>query len=871
MKQFADFPVKHIEQNLVFGTDGTVWAYFHVEGYGYDFRDNEQKKKPFKNQMALLTKNQYDLHLLSIPFKMDVTRIIDQTIEEVKRKDYELKDHGLRYLNALKTTIKESVYQSDTNQYVSYFGVQLDPKKNVYIDGNQGTKLLASFKQFLKGINSPVYKAVGLERFDILHSEIQAFKDQAATIASDLSDAFSSPVRPISTAEALFLTEYSFSVPGGEYSSSISKIGVDVEGTDYTGRTYQAVRPDKKLFLDLQSAEVEEYDPKTLRLRKLVDNEIKEQYVQYLVVSRMSTVVSHPGTEWLYRIQTDLPFPVGTSIRAFYKSNEEIQKNLSNALLEFEDQRKTAREVGANIDEKTASSEQGAIKMQAMFAQSGEPAYDISIVLRVTAGDKIELKQRVEKVRTELGKKGMTLQIPYGEAISYFMEFIPGSKRYTTDYLQTVSAGVIASAMFGATTNIGDSRGFPIGFTKKLKKPVFIQPDLAAKAYDNIQNVFDSLSMMIAGETGKGKSVLMNLLATLGALTGSHVMITDPKGDRAGWAEGLPFIPKEYISVWTLGESEEEAGCLDPFRTSENISDAKDIALDILTYLTNVQLDDDRYSLLSDAIEVAGDFHDPCIEVVINHLKDQYENRPEYMSDERHRALETLLTSLQSLQKNKLATLLFGKINQDYKTLDVGKPIQVLMVQNLQLPDIKKGQTGKIRAPQKISEAILISITAFTKQFMFKLDRKGTHKIVVQDEAKTIERSVTGAEQLDFIERKGRYYNTTLIKGTQNASDYDNAANIGMKFCFQLYQSEEAEKMLQFLNLPVTASNVSTLKNLKRGQALFQDIYGRCAVIEVNTVFQDFIKAFDSSTADEADRERERTRSLEKQSSGVGV
>ncbi len=58
--------------------------------------------------------------------------------------------------------------------------------------------------------------------------------------------------------------------------------------------------------------------------------------------------------------------------------------------------------------------------------------------------------------------------------------------------------------MFGATTQIGDNQGFYIGRTVKLNRPVFIRPDLAAKALENLNNEFDSLSVMIAGMTGKG-------------------------------------------------------------------------------------------------------------------------------------------------------------------------------------------------------------------------------------------------------------------------------------------------------------------------------------------------------------------------------
>lgn len=864
MRQLTNFPTKHIEGNLAWGRDDTVTAYFEVEGFGYDFRDAEQKKTPYFNQMAFLTKNQYDLHFLLIPFQTDATSIIDNTIQEVKRRNYDLKEYGLQYLESLKRTIVANSMNRDSNQYHGYIGVQLDLSKNKYREGNVGTNFLSSVKAFVEGINSPVYKAVGLDPYDLLKSDIDAWKDQAKTVESEIGASYSSPVRALSAAETLFLAEYNFSLTSEGSEFKESQTGKVVTGTDQEGNTYEAIRPNKKAFFDLQNAEIEECDPKTLCLRKLVDNEIREQFVQYLVIDDMDSVNHHPGFEWLYQIQTDLAFPVGVSIRAYHKSNKKIRKELSNALLEYEDQKDEARKANSNVDKSVSSSEQGAIQMEEVFKKSGHPAYACSFVLRVVAPNTQVLKDRVNSVRRELSKKGISLQTPYGDTMSYFMEFIPGSKRYSSDYWQEVSPGVLASLMFGATTNIGDNRGFLIGFTKKLKKPVFIQPDLAAKAFDNVKNIFDSLSIMVAGETGKGKSVLMNLIATLSALTvGSHVLAIDPKGDRKGWKDGLPFIPKEYISVWTLGESEEDAGCLDPFRTSTEIREAKDICMDILSYLTGVSLSDDGYSLLSDAVEHAGDQPDPCIGAALNFLKDLYENKPDYMSEDRHAALERLIGTLETLRKNQLATLLFGEIGQQYRVLDVfHKPIQVLMVQNLKLPE----KNTKIRATHKISEAILISITAFTKQYMFNHERS-KHKLILQDESRSIEKSEMGAELIDFIERKGRFYNTTLLKGTQKSSDYEDATNIGMKFCFQLYQAKEAENMLDFYNLPVTRNNVSTIQNFVRGETLFQDIYGRSAVVEVNTVFGELLKAFDSSTADEEERQWEK----EREKSPVGV
>src|SRR5699024_10050620 len=156
------------------------------------------------------------------------------------------------------------------------------------------------------------------------------------------------------------------------------------------------------------------------------------------------------------------------------------------------------------------------------------------------------------------------------------------------------------------------------------------------------------------------------------------------------------------------------------------------------------------------------------------------------------------------------------------------------MIQNINLPS---SAAKTLRPQHKISESIMISLTAFTKQYMFNQDRM-RHKFILQDEASAIERSAIGSELMDFIVRMGRYYNTTLIKGSQNASDHGKeVANMGMKFSFALKETEEAKEMLNYLNLPITEENVDTLKNLGRGEALFQDIYGRSAVVKINPVF----------------------------------
>lgn len=853
---YSEFPIKHIEDNLVFSKEDEVWAYFKLDGFNYSFLSNDDKMKPFGSQISFLVNNDYDIHYISDPTATNIASIIDETIEDMKTLNYELKDNGITYMQELKEALTRHSTMSETSEYVDYIGIQLNPQKNKYQSANAGNNIINAIKHFIEGLNSPVYTAVGLEPYDIPLEVIEAYKTQADNLKSALSMSFNSPVHAVSTMELVYLIEKKFSV-----STNYTDVkrrenfnsGYDIEGTDDNGANHTAVRPKQKAFIDLQNTSIEEIGPKTLLLSKIIDNEVEELYTQHLVCRSMDDVRLHPGSEWLHHLKSYLGFPISVSIRAYHQSSEYIQKKLSNKRLEYKDQRKEAYKGGDDVDSSVKSSEQGAIQMEEYFKSTAQPAYNCSYIIKVSAADKKTLNARVDRIINQLSRYGISVVAPFGEQINLMMETIPGSKRYNNDYQMVVAPGVLAGMMFGSTSMVGDNRGIFLGYTKHFQKPLFIKPDLAAKAI--VDSKVDSISVLVAGMTGRGKSFLMNLFIYLSLLTGSEGLVIDPKGDRRGWSEGLPFIPKEYISVWTLGSDPRDAGSLDPFRTSTNIEEAKDISMDILSYLANLELHDDSYTLLSEIIEeVATEEDDPCIGAVITRLQEMYEDRPEGITDKRFNSIEDLKNTLETLSRNPLASLLFGQVGQNYRVLDSDVPLQVLMVQNLNLPS---ESTKNPRPAHKISEAIMISITAFTKQYMFSKDRM-RHKFILQDEASVIDRNAMGSELMDFIVRMGRYYNTTLIKGSQNASDHGkDVANMGMKFSFALKETSEAKEMLEYLNLPVTEENIDTLKDLGRGEALFQDIYGRSEVVKINPVFRELFDAFDSSTATKEEREKE--------------
>jgi hypothetical protein len=857
MINFTEYPVRHIDGNLTFGNDGTVWAYYLIKGFGYEHLDEQGQKAPFFSQLNFLSKNKSDLHFVVIPTPMNSDHILNATVRELERKNYALQQNGINFMKASKEALKKHQTEKNSIEYHALLGLQIRDGHNHLKENNRGNTIVKNIVDLVKGFASPLYQAVGLYPGDYLQSEIDTYHKEASNLHRMLEDNFGCKVEKPTSTQMVYFSEQNYSV-GREITLRPDFESAEiVEGT-IKEKKYKAKRPNKKAFHDIQNAEVQEYDRTTLLVQRLVNQDIEETYVQYLACHKINGFPAHPGWEWLYTLQNELEFPVTYSIRAEYVPNDKTKAALSNKLLVIADQEKEALNAGANPGNDVKKAEQNGIKFQDLFSETEWPSYNCSFLFRVAANDRATLKRRVEDLQDKLGKYHIEVVSPFGEQLNYFLESIIGSKRYNRDYTKPVAPNVLAGMMFGATTNIGDGRGFYFAQTIKQNKPVFIQLDLAAKNYTHIQNLYDSLAIMVAGATGKGKSVLMNLLSYLAVLMGSISLIIDPKGDRKKWAQGLPYIPKEYINVWTLGAVEEDTGCLDPFRICETIGEARDLAMEIISHCQNIEPGSFDYVVLGEILGEAIEKYEPCLGAVKKHADEKVKQTS--IDNPYHKNYFRVAGALREIKQNNLGKLLFSDIGQQTKVLSIDTPLQVLMIEKLQLPENGKPAT----TPQgKFSEVIMIGLTAFAKRFMLNSERS-VHKIILQDEASSVERSETGAQLLDFVVRKGRYYNTTLLKGSQNSTDFSaDTNNIGMKFSFALNNEKEAVEMLKYFNLPVTNENVEQLRSMRKGECFFQDIYGRTAKIYINPLFKQVLDAFDSSTSTKEERAHEEERILE--------
>ncbi|HDX9577627.1 TPA: ATP-binding protein [Bacillus pseudomycoides] len=857
LKSMKRNPLKHIERNLAISIDDRYSSVYEVDGFGYDHKDESTKKMYYQNQLALFTHQEYDVHFLVIPRTTNSDEIIDEHITTLKGP---MAPTGRYFFEQVKKYLRNSSMAKESMEYRFYVLVQMNQEKKERQIMNPVVESWKFLSKMKEGFTQTANNVSGLAVTDILEEEIESYLETEEIVYHQVRSAFSNTKR-VTPSTIRFLFEHNFTRGMTETVQNKNwKVGTTLEMQKEDGEPIKIRRPHLQEMIQLTDCVIDESPGRSLILERQNENgEIEKSHVAFLSIKSMPEMSIFPGGEWIYKLQSQsLKFPVEMSIRAHHLENRMVTKKLTNSEMELEDQQKQSLMGRKAMDMTIERKRQGVRVVKDRFESTGAPGYELSVLLCVYANDAKTLQKRIETLITEYKKMKIELVNTYGDQLAYFYEFLPGSKRYNMDFKLFVEPGILAQGMFGATTQIGDNQGFYIGKTKKLERPVFIRPDLAAKALEYIITEFESLSVMFAGQTGKGKSFLMNLLAFWIVLSGGRAFIVDPKGDRGKWIDLLPGFNKPgmgFLEVWTLGKNKEDAGCLDPFRISATKEDAKSLALEVLTSLSEVGLNDARYDYLYKAIETVSEKEDACLTLVRSELEDMKSNKKLLPSElEQLNALTNRLATLESIQ---LGDLLFGKPGQNYRVISLERPLQVVQIQHLQIP---KGEPHKNESvTDKLSRSILVALGAFAKSLMHS-DRE-VFKIYMLDEASSMLKNREGARISDKVIREGRYYNMGLYSGTQNASDYNSEnreiANVGMKFCFSLKHDDEAREMLKYYNLPVTEENVRMLRGLRRGEALFQDIYGRTAVVDIDPVFEELAIAFDSSTKTEEERAKQ--------------
>ena len=821
------FPIKYIENNLVLNHERECFAYYEMIPYNYSFLSEEQKDAIHDEFTQLVAANKSGrLHFLMIAAESSIRERQERGKQCVRGRN---KENAYTFIDEQTEILIADAIKPEAGQHKGeYRGNETDGSQTDY-RFFIGIKLISANEEFsLKKLVETVHMTLSDFLLDVNHRlggdfmsvdnrEMEKYLRLEKNLLKKLRRRFR--FKRMTEKDFGYLIEHLYGqveVPYYKYDYCLPKERLQEETRV---KIYDLLKMTRCL-----NEEHQRYI-KSIRGKETV-------YAAYLTIDTILGEVAFPSSEMCYYGQEVLNFPVDISINVEIVENKSALSFVRNKKKEMKDLDNNAWQGNEDADNTVTDGLRAAEELEDELIATKDALYKASYVLRVSAPDLETLNDRVDALMEFYADSNIKLVRPFGDMLGLSGEFIPGSKRYINDYIQYVTADFFAGLGFGASRILGEEYGEYIGVDTATGRHVYIQPALAAQGVSG--SVTNALSKIITGDLGTGKSMGTNQLAALTARFGGRVLILDPKSERGGWKEDLKPLGKE-ISIIELAEDEDGAGMLDPFVIMRNISDAKKLAMDILTYLTGVSISDgDRFPELFEAVDRVGKMEKRGLKLVIGEL---------------HKAgnlvAEKLARHIEGFAGYSFAQLLFsdGSVAQSIRC---DGDINIIQVQNLILPD-RDTAPEDYTSTERLSIAAMMAISTFALDFI-RSDR-GVFKEVVVDEAWSLLGVAQGKALVWKLVRAGRAMNAAVDIVTQNTDDVDEKMknNLGLKFAFRSTDTTEVKKILAFFGLDAEdEANQKQIKNLENGECLFQDLYGRIGIVYMDVIFEWLFRAFDT-------------------------
>ena len=805
------YPIKYIENNLVWNIEGECFAYYELIPFNYSFLSLEQKDAVHDAFRQLIAQNRDGkIHALQISTESSIRATQERSKKSVTGR---LKEIACAEIDEQTENLVASLgdTQVDYRFFLGFKLVVTDKELSVKEMGKTAKNLLHD------AANAIGHSFMG-DFVSMPNDEICRYSRMEKLMENKLSRRFK--VRRLNKNDFGYLLEHIYGRIGTAYEDFAFTLPLKKRKRDTLVKKYDLIKPARCLIEEKQ---------RYLHMK----SEDSESCVAYFTISDVVGELDFPSSEIFYYQEQQFDFAIDTSMNVEIITNKAALHTVRNKKKELKDLDNHAWENNSETTNQVAEALDSVDELESVLDQSKESMYKLSYVVRVTAPDVEELKRRCNQVRDFYDDASIKLVRPIGDMMGLHNEFIPSSKRYMNDYVQYVTSDFLAGLGFGATQMLGERDGIYLGYNVDTDQNVYVQPARAAQGVKG--SVTNALSGAFLGSLGGGKSLSFNLLTYYAVLNGAQALILDPKSERGLWKEKLPEIADE-INIVNLTSDEENKGMLDPYIIMRKTKDAESLALDVLTFLTGISSRDGKlFPVLRRAVRAVTNSETRGLLRVIDALRD----------DGSETAL-AIAEHIESFTDYDFAHLLFsnGKVQQ---TISLEKQLNIIQVADLVLPD-KDTAPADYTTIEMLSISMLIVISTFALDFIHS-DRS-IFKMVGLDEAWAFLNVAQGKTLANKLVRAGRSMNAAVYFVTQNAGDVADENiknNIGMKFAFRSTDMNEIKKTLEFFGLDSEdENNQKRLRNLENGQCLFQDLYGRVGVIKFHVMFDYLFHAFDT-------------------------
>ena len=805
------FPIKYIDNNLVWNKDNEVFAYYELIPYNYSFLSAEQKFIVHDSFRQLIAQShEGKIHALQIATESSIRSMQEQSKKLVTGK---LKEVACQKIDE-QTEALVSMIGDNQVDYRFFLGFKLMVTEEQLNLKNIKKSAWLTFTEFLHEVNHTLMN----DFVSMPNDEINRYMKMEKLLENKISRRFK--VRRLEINDFGYLMEHLYGRDGIAYEDYEYQLPKKKLNKETLIKYYDLIRPTRCVIEESQ---------RYLRL----EHEDKESYVSYFTVNAIVGELDFPSSEIFYFQQQQFTFPVDTSMNVEIVENRKALTTVRNKKKELKDLDNHAYQAGSETSSNVVDALDSVDELETDLDQTKESMYKLSYVIRVSAPDLDELKRRCDEVKDFYDDLNVKLVRPAGDMLGLHSEFLPASKRYINDYVQYVKSDFLAGLGFGATQQLGETTGIYMGYSVDTGRNVYLQPSLASQGVKG--TVTNALASAFVGSLGGGKSFCNNLLVYYSVLFGGQAVILDPKAERGNWKETLPEIAHE-INIVNLTSDKDNAGLLDPFVIMKNVKDAESLAIDILTFLTGISSrDGEKFPVLRKAVRSVTQSDSRGLLHVIDELR--REDTP---------ISRNIADHIDSFTDYDFAHLLFSDGTVE-NAISLDNQLNIIQVADLVLPD-KDTTFEEYTTIELLSVSMLIVISTFALDFIHS-DRS-IFKIVDLDEAWAFLNVAQGETLSNKLVRAGRAMQAGVYFVTQSSGDVAKESlknNIGLKFAFRSTDINEIKQTLEFFGIDKDdENNQKRLRDLENGQCLLQDLYGRVGVVQIHPVFEELLHAFDT-------------------------
>ena len=805
------FPIKYIDNNLVWNKDNEVFAYYELIPYNYSFLSAEQKFIVHDSFRQLIAQSREGkIHALQIATESSIRSQQEQSKKLVTGK---LKEVAYQKIDE-QTEALVSMIGDNQVDYRFFLGFKLMVTEEQLNLKNIKKSAWLTFTEFLHEVNHTLMN----DFVSMPNDEINRYMKMEKLLENKISRRFK--VRRLEINDFGYLMEHLYGRDGIAYEDYEYQLPKKKLQKETLIKYYDLIRPTRCVIEESQ---------RYLRL----EHEDMESYVSYFTVNAIVGELDFPSSEIFYFQQQQFTFPVDTSMNVEIVENRKALTTVRNKKKELKDLDNHAYQAGSETSSNVVDALDSVDELETDLDQSKESMYKLSYVIRVSAPDLDELKRRCDEVKDFYDDLNVKLVRPAGDMLGLHSEFLPASKRYINDYVQYVKSDFLAGLGFGATQQLGENTGIYMGYSVDTGRNVYLQPSLASQGIKG--TVTNALASAFVGSLGGGKSFCNNLLVYYSVLFGGQAVILDPKSERGNWKETLPEIAHE-INIVNLTSDKDNAGLLDPFVIMKNVKDAESLAIDILTFLTGISSrDGEKFPVLRKAVRSVTQSDSRGLLHVIDELRREDTSVSRNIADH-----------IDSFTDYDFAHLLFSDGTVE-NAINLDNQLNIIQVADLVLPD-KDTTFEEYTTIELLSVSMLIVISTFALDFIHS-DRS-IFKIVDLDEAWAFLNVAQGETLSNKLVRAGRAMQAGVYFVTQSSGDVSKESlknNIGLKFAFRSTDINEIKQTLEFFGIDKDdENNQKRLRDLENGQCLLQDLYGRVGVVQIHPVFEELLHAFDT-------------------------